>query len=170
MEGGTRISATGMDEMWLCLSGSWASGVNQLTRWTSTRASQIPPPFVLPLRGSFKQNQSRTWVKTSTHARPNRRDFRGNSQPHLLSMCISFAPCITWVLVLDLTWLELRWVESWIFTMNEKSWRGRRRNEDTYDRRRHRLTVPTDVVKPTKNTLIDESRSMIAGCRTGMSS
>ncbi len=36
--------------------------------------------------------------------RPNRHDCRGSSQSHLLSMCICFAPCITGVLVLDLTW------------------------------------------------------------------
>ncbi len=84
------------------VSGSWASGVNQLTGWTSTRASQIPPPFALPVRGSSKQNQSRTRVEKSTHARPNRHDCRGSSQSHLLSMCICFAPCITGALVLDL--------------------------------------------------------------------
>ena len=90
-----------------CISGFRTSGVNQLTGWTSTRASQIPPPFALPLRGSSKQKPKQDLSqKNSTHARPNRHDCRGSSQSHLLSMCICFAPCITGVLVLDLTWFE----------------------------------------------------------------
>ncbi len=91
-----------------CVSGSWAFEVNQLIGWTSTRASQIPPSFALPLRGSPGQTKPKkdlSQKSTSTHARPNRYDCRGSSQPHRLLMCIFFTPCITGVLVLvlDLT-------------------------------------------------------------------
>ncbi len=44
--------------------------------------------------------------KKSTHARPNRHDFRGISQSHLVLMCICFAPCITHYWGVS-TWLAL---------------------------------------------------------------
>ncbi len=88
----------------VCVSGFLTSGVNQLTGWTSTRASQIHLPSHFLCAGNPNKTKAGPESNKSTHARPNQHDCRGSSQSHLPSMCICFAPCITGVFVLDLTW------------------------------------------------------------------
>jgi hypothetical protein len=95
MEGGTKVSVTRVGELLLCL------GVLDL--WALTRASQIPRPFALHLRGSSKQNQSKTRVNKiyTRTAQPAR--LPGENKSYLRLARICFAPCITGVLVLDFT-------------------------------------------------------------------
>ncbi len=104
---GTRNSATGVGEMWLCL------GVLLLRSWPINWVdldSDIKNPTSLR---TFFARELQTPNKTkagpesknlhTTHARPNRHDCRESSKSHLPPVCICFAPYITGVLVLDLT-------------------------------------------------------------------
>ncbi len=69
--------------------------------WLGHRESHFPSHFLCA--GAPNKTKAGPEAKRSTHARPNRHDCRGSSQPHLLLMCICFASCISGVLVHGLT-------------------------------------------------------------------
>ncbi len=77
-------------------------GPPELTGWTGLDHHDSNPPLHFFCATAPNQTIAGPESKKTTHAHPNRYDCRGHTS-HLLLTRICFAPCITGVLVADLT-------------------------------------------------------------------
>jgi hypothetical protein len=90
-----------------CVLGSWPPDLTHKPagpRLGITIPTSLCTFFARELQQTKPKQYLRQKIYTRTAVRwPNRHDFRGSSQSHLLLLCICFAPCITGVFVY--TWI-----------------------------------------------------------------